>query len=30
MIEVEKIKINKALPGKKISSVEILVKVENE
>ena len=28
--EVEKIKINKALPGKKISSVEILVKVENE
>ena len=27
---VEKIKINKALPGKKISSVEILVKVENE
>ena len=28
--QVEKIKINKALPGKKISSVEILVKVENE
>ena len=27
---VEKIKINRALPGKKISSVEILVKVENE
>ena len=28
--QVEKININKALPGKKISSVEILVKVENE
>ena len=28
--QVEKIKINKALLGKKISSVEILVKVENE
>jgi len=28
--QVERIKINKALPGKKISSVEILVKVENE
>ena len=28
--QVEKIKINKGLPGKKISSVEILVKVENE
>ena len=28
--QVEKIKINKDLPGKKISSVEILVKVENE
>ena len=28
--QVEKIKINRALPGKKISSVEILVKVENE
>ena len=28
--QVEKIKINKALPGKKISSVEILVKIENE
>ena len=28
--QVDKIKINKALPGKKISSVEILVKVENE
>jgi len=28
--QVEKIKINKALPGKRISSVEILVKVENE
>ena len=28
--QVEKIKINKALPGKKISSVEVLVKVENE
>ena len=28
--QVEKIKINKALPGKKISSVEILVKVDNE
>ena len=28
--QVEKIKINKSLPGKKISSVEILVKVENE
>ena len=28
--QVEKIKINKVLPGKKISSVEILVKVENE
>ena len=28
--KVEKIKINKALPGKKISSVEILVKVDNE
>ena len=28
--QVEKIKINQALPGKKISSVEILVKVENE
>ena len=28
--DVEKIKINKTLPGKKISSIEILVKVENE
>ena len=28
--QVEKIKINTSLPGKKISSVEILVKVENE
>ena len=28
--QVEKIKINKVLPGKKISSVEVLVKVENE
>jgi len=28
--DVEKIQINKTLPGKKISSVEILVKVENE
>ena len=28
--DVENIKINKSLPGKKISSVEILVKVENE
>ena len=28
--QVEKIKISKVLPGKKISSVEILVKVENE
>ena len=28
--DVEKIKINKTLPGKKISSVEILVKVDNE
>ena len=28
--QVEKINIKKALPGKKISSVEILVKVENE
>ena len=28
--DVEKIKINKSLPGKKISSVEILVKVEDE
>jgi len=28
--DVEKIKINKSLPGKKISSIEILVKVENE
>ena len=28
--DVEKIQINKSLPGKKISSVEILVKVENE
>ena len=28
--QVGKIEINKALPGKKISSVEILVKVENE
>ena len=27
---VEKIQINKTLPGKKISSVEVLVKVENE
>ena len=28
--QVEKIKINTSLPGKKISSVEILVKVENQ
>ena len=28
--DVDKIKINKSLPGKKISSVEILVKVEDE
>jgi len=28
--DVEKIEIKKSLPGKKISSVEILVKVENE
>ena len=28
--DVENIKINKSLPGKKISSVEVLVKVENE
>tara|TARA_B100001173_G_C15973167_1_gene540959 strand:+ start:599 stop:1012 length:414 start_codon:yes stop_codon:yes gene_type:complete len=28
--DVEKIQINKTLPGKKISSVEVLVKVENE
>ena len=28
--DVEKIQINKTLPGKKISSIEILVKVENE
>tara|TARA_B100001564_G_scaffold221523_1_gene186695 strand:- start:381 stop:794 length:414 start_codon:yes stop_codon:yes gene_type:complete len=28
--DVEKIQINKTLPGKKISSVEILVKVEDE
>jgi len=28
--DVENIKINKSLPGKKISSVEILVKVEDE
>ena len=28
--DVEKIQINKSLPGKKISSVEILIKVENE
>mgnify|MGYP001306202778 CR=1 FL=1 len=28
--DVEKIQINKSLPGKKISSVELLVKVENE
>tara|TARA_B100000965_G_C18952538_1_gene481964 strand:+ start:19 stop:432 length:414 start_codon:yes stop_codon:yes gene_type:complete len=28
--DVEKIQINKSLPGKKISSVEILVKIENE
>ena len=28
--DVEKIKIKKTLPGKKISSVEILVKVDNE
>ena len=28
--DVEKIQINKSLPGKKISSVEILVKVDNE
>ena len=28
--DVEKIQINKSLPGKKISSVEILVKVEHE
>ena len=28
--DVEKIQINKSLPGKKISSIEILVKVENE
>ena len=28
--DVEKIQINKSLPGKKISSVEILFKVENE
>ncbi len=28
--DVEKIQINKTLPGKKISSVEILVKVDNK
>jgi len=28
--EVEKIKINRSLPGKKITSVEVLVKVENK
>ena len=28
--DVEKVQINKSIPGKKISSVEILVKVENE
>ena len=28
--DVEKIKINKSLPGKKIRSIEVLVKVENE
>ena len=28
--DVEKIQINKTLPGKKISSVEILVKIDNE
>ena len=28
--DVEKIHINKSLPGKKISSIEILVRVENE
>jgi Fur family iron response transcriptional regulator len=28
--DVEKIQIKKTLPGKKISSVEILVKVDNE
>ena len=28
--DVEKIQINKSLPGKKISSVELLVKVDNE
>ena len=28
--DVEKIQINKTLPGKKISSIEILVKVDNE
>ena len=28
--DVEKIQINRSLPGKKISSVEILVKVENK
>tara|TARA_Y100001970_G_C14215391_1_gene849346 strand:- start:427 stop:843 length:417 start_codon:yes stop_codon:yes gene_type:complete len=28
--EVEPIKINKTIPGKKIKSVEVLVKVENE
>ena len=28
--DIEKIQINKTLPGKKISSVEILVKVDNE
>ena len=28
--DVEKIQINKSLPGKKISSIELLVKVENE
>ncbi len=28
--DVEKIQINKSLPGKKIRSIEVLVKVENE
>ena len=28
--DVEKVQINKSIPGKKISSVEILVKVDNE
>jgi Fur family iron response transcriptional regulator len=28
--QVEKVKINTSLPGKKITSVEVLVRVENK